>query len=89
MNSSPRHPAPRALAVLLALSLAGSLSGCLGAGSTRLAGYGPRPDPPPIPLRRPTPPMVRPALAGAARKAKDWRLVFEDEQALIFQQRDN
>jgi murein DD-endopeptidase MepM/ murein hydrolase activator NlpD len=66
MNSSPRHPAPRALAVLLALSLAGSLSGCLGAGSTRLAGYGPRPDPPPIPLRKPAPPVVRPALASAA-----------------------
>ena len=66
MNSSPRHRAPRALAVLLVLSLAGSLSGCLGAGSTRLAGYGPRPDPPPIPLRKPAPPVVRPALASAA-----------------------
>ncbi len=66
MNSSPRHRAPRALAVLLVLSLAGSLSGCLGAGSTRLAGHGPWPDPPPIPLRKPAPPAVRPALASAA-----------------------
>ncbi len=66
MNSSPRHRAPRALAVLLALSLAGSLSGCLGAGPTRMAGQGPRPDPPPIPLRKPAPPAVRPALASAA-----------------------
>ena len=70
MNHSPRHRAPRALAVLLALSLAGSLSlslaGCLGVGPTRLAGQGPRPDPPPIPLRKPAPPAVRPALASAA-----------------------
>jgi murein DD-endopeptidase MepM/ murein hydrolase activator NlpD len=70
MNYSPRHPAPRALAVLLALSLAGSLagslSGCLGTGPTRLAGHGPRPDPPPIPLRKPAPPAVRPALVNAA-----------------------
>ncbi|MCH8002208.1 MAG: M23 family metallopeptidase [Proteobacteria bacterium] len=66
MNSSPRHRAPRALAVLLVLSLAGSLSGCLGVGSTRLAGPGPWPDPPPIPLRKPAPPAVRPALASAA-----------------------
>ena len=65
MNSSPRHRAPRALAVLLALSLVGSLSGCLGVGSTRLAGHGPRPDPPPIPLRKPAPPAVRPALVNA------------------------
>ena len=63
MNSSPRHRAPRALAVLLVLSLAGSLAGCLDAGSTRLAGQGPRPDPPPIPLRRPA---VVPAPARAA-----------------------
>ncbi len=62
MNHSPRHRAPRALAVLLALSLAG----CLGVGPTRLAGHGPRPDPPPIPLRKPAPPAVRPALASAA-----------------------
>ena len=66
MNYPPRYRAPRALAVLLALSLAGSLTGCLGVGPTRLAGHGPRPDPPPVPLRKPAPPAVRPALASAA-----------------------
>ena len=30
----------------------------------------------------------QPVLAAAAQKASDWRRVFEDEQALIFQQRD-
>ena len=30
----------------------------------------------------------QPTLASAARKASDWQLVFEDEQALIFQYHD-
>ncbi len=64
MSRSSRYQAPRARALLLVLSLAGSLSGCLGAGQSRLADLSPRPDPPPVPLRKPTPPAhVMAALA--------------------------
>jgi murein DD-endopeptidase MepM/ murein hydrolase activator NlpD len=62
MNGSARHGALRALAVLLALVL----SGCLGAGQSRWAGQMIRPDPPPVPARKPTPPALGPGLVRAA-----------------------
>jgi murein DD-endopeptidase MepM/ murein hydrolase activator NlpD len=72
MNRSSLYQAPRACALLLVLSLAGSLSGCLGAGLTRLADLPARPDPPPVPLRKPTPPahvMAAPAEVQAVTQA--------------------
>ncbi len=59
MKVSARHPAPRVRAALLALSLAGSLAGCLGIGQPEWLGQEARPDPPPIPLRKPTPPAAQ------------------------------
>jgi murein DD-endopeptidase MepM/ murein hydrolase activator NlpD len=66
MNALARYPAPRVRAALLALSLAGSLAGCLGIGQPQWAGQVARPDPPPIPLRKPTPPAALLARLAAA-----------------------
>jgi murein DD-endopeptidase MepM/ murein hydrolase activator NlpD len=71
MKSSARHRAPRVRAALLALSLAGSLTGCLGMGQPKWAGQVARPDPPPIPARKPTPPTTQSArLAPAPLQAQ-------------------
>jgi murein DD-endopeptidase MepM/ murein hydrolase activator NlpD len=64
MNTLNRHPAPRLRAawrsLIPAALLAASLSGCLTGGpfggTAQLANSVTRPDPPPIPLRKPEPP---------------------------------
>ncbi len=59
------HGALRWFAAVLALGLAG----CMGSGSARLASQPARPDPPPIPLRKPAPPAVVQAPGPAAPAA--------------------